>query len=87
MGFQLQVMPIARCSDCGARQIEAWSPYSRYCYWCGSKGCVDVDAEWLDTREGLEKELVLLAVFHRDGGDLAPRALQWLQAQKGSSRS
>lgn len=75
----------ARCSDCGTRPIEAWSPYARYCYYCGSKGAVDVSAAWLDAIEGIEKELVLLAVYHRDG-DLTPRALQWLQARKETAR-
>jgi hypothetical protein len=78
--------PEPRCSDCGARPIEAWSPYARYCYWCGSKGCCDVDAPWIEAIDGLEKELVLFAVHHRDI-DLVPRALRWLQDQKGSSRS
>lgn len=74
------------CSDCGGRNIEPWSPYERYCYYCGSKGLADVGAPWLDALDGIEKELVLLAVYHRDG-DLTPRALQWLHAQKGSSRT
>jgi hypothetical protein len=75
-----------RCSDCGQRPIEVWSPYSRYCYRCGEKAAVDVDAQWVDASDGIEKELVLLAVFHRDGGGLTPRALQWLLARTGQSR-
>jgi hypothetical protein len=75
----------ATCSDCGACNVEAWSPYARYCYRCGSKACADVDAAWMEAGHSLETELVLFAIQHRDGGDLAPRALQWLQAQKGRS--
>lgn len=71
------------CSDCGAHAVELWSPYARYCYRCGSQGAADVDAPWLEAIDGLEKELVLFAVHHRDI-DLVPRALRWLQA---SSRS